>query len=94
MGPKRTPTKSLPRKSSLITTTFTHFYCRINADPGAGTTTFTFRVNGVDTGTPCSFSANAANVTSTYPVTAGDTISVRVDDDTSGGSVHATWAMD
>ena len=77
-----------------INHTWTHFYCHLNSDPGAGITTFSFRVNGVPVGTPCSFDAgNSANVTSSYPVTAGDRIAVQLTDTVSNSSVHASWAM-
>jgi hypothetical protein len=75
--------------------TFTRFYCHLNSDPGAGTTSFQFRVNQVDVGDPCSFEGgNSGNVTDSYSVQAGDLISIALTDTTSGSAVHATWAME
>jgi hypothetical protein len=79
-----------------LTRTFTTFFCGLQAAPTANTT-FTLRVNGANTGTACTVNTGATtgSVTSSYPVTAGNFISVAVVKSAGGNDNgrYATWGL-
>lgn len=61
-----------------VSQTFTTLFCRQSV-AGAGTLTVTFRVNGANVGAACTSAATTSqSVVSSYPVTAGDLVTVSV----------------
>ena len=77
-----------------VAKTFTSFSCQASSAPSSGTTTFRVRINGVSTGTACTFSSGAGNtVSGTYAVAAGDTVDIQVSNNSSTSNRAFAWGL-